>query len=320
MKTNLIRNTFISAATAALVAPVFLAAASPSSTPLGTPASSASPGRGASPALDFEQRMDRLNDRLDSVFADTFRNFDDWFGGSHFASSIDLREQKDRYVVRLYVPDSAASKVNAEVENNALHVTATNEEKENGAARSERYEQIISLPGPVESKKMKIERKHNLVVITLPKSSNALAAATPQPGPHHTAGADLAGLDQSILNRMARMQGRMEQIFRNAFPNDLTSGFNRLRLGSAVQLEDQKNQYLVRFYLPDNDLKDVQVRLENGQLHLSAAERKQTQTRGTSSLETGRYEQRFTLPGPVDEKGMKVERENGAIIVTLPKA
>ena len=61
-------------------------------------------------------------------------------------------------------------RVNVTVENNLLHVTAEAAQKENGAGQSERYEQIISLPGPVESDKMQIDRKKNLVVITLPKA------------------------------------------------------------------------------------------------------------------------------------------------------
>ncbi len=37
-----------------------------------------------------------------------------------------------------------------------------------------------------------------------------------------------------------------------------------------------------------------------------------------SGTESGQYEQLVTLPGPVKEKGMKVVRKNGTIVVTLP--
>ena len=40
----------------------------------------------------------------------------------------------------------------------------------------------------------------------------------------------------------------------------------------------------------------------------------------TSGTEMGRYEQMVTLPGPVKEMVMKVDRKNATIVVTLPKA
>jgi HSP20 family molecular chaperone IbpA len=95
------------------------------------------------------------------------------------------------------------------------------------------------------------------------------------------------------------MQARMEQIFRDAFPNDLTSGLNTLQLGSAVHLDDQKNKYVVHFYLPDKDLKNVDVKLRNGKLRLTASETESSQQKGMSQMQSGHYEQLMTLPGPV---------------------
>lgn len=39
-----------------------------------------------------------------------------------------------------------------------------------------------------------------------------------------------------------------------------------------------------------------------------------------AQIENGSYEEVIRLPGPVGEAEMKVERKNGAIVVTLPKA
>ncbi len=265
--------------------------------------------------------MRRLDAQLDSIFADTFHNLGHWFGDSKLASSIDLREQKNKYVVRVYLPDANSSKVSARVENNMLHVVATEQEQGKNNAQSERYEQIMSLPGPVQSDKMKITRKKNLFVITLPKAPSAVAAASPAPSANPASPApDWATLDESMINQMNQMQGRMEQIFQDAFPQDLTHSWNQLHLGSAVHLDDQKDQYVVRFYLPDKDLKNVNVKLDNGQLRLTASETESKQQKGFSSQESGRYEQLLTLPGPVKEKGMKVDRKEGTIVVTLPKA
>lgn len=77
---------------------------------------------------------------------------------------------------------------------------------------------------------------------------------------------------------------------------------------------------MVHFNLPDKDLQDVQVKLENGVLRLTAAESNEQKSQNATEQETGSYEQLFTLPGPVKEKQIKVERSNGTIVVTLPKA
>ena len=79
--------------------------------------------------------MQQLDEQLNTIFAGTFRDFGNWFGDPSLASSIDLREQKDKYVVRVYVPGNDTSKVNARVENGMLHVTATGQQSNNGIAR-----------------------------------------------------------------------------------------------------------------------------------------------------------------------------------------
>jgi HSP20 family molecular chaperone IbpA len=264
--------------------------------------------------------MQRLKEQMNSIFADTFDSFGDWFDRSSLASSTDVRENKDDYVVRAYVPDSKTSKINATVENNALHIIAAGQQKENSATQSERYEQIISLPGPVQRDKMQIERKEDFFVITLPKATAAIAATASKASPSVSPMSGFAGLDQLVIDRMTRMQGRMQQIFQDAFPNDTTSSFNLLQFGSAVNVDEQNDRYIVHFYLPDKDLKNVDVNLKNGELRLTASETEKDQERGMRSVQSGRYEQLITLPGPVKESGMKVDRKNGTIVVTLPKA
>lgn len=316
-KTNII----LAAAAFALAAPVFAATPSPSPTASASPTISP-PSLGTSSA-DLNQRMEQLDNQLDSVFANTFRNFGNWFGTDQLGSSLDLRDQQNKYVVRVYVPGSDTSKVNARVENNVLHVTAEGEKTSKNASQSERYEQAITLPGPVDASKMHIERKQNLVVIDLPKASGAVAAASPAALPTASPMANnFADFDQSIVNQMARMQGRMDQMMVDAFPQtaNLTNGLTSMQLGSAVHLDNEKNKYVVHFYLPDKNLKNVNVKLTNGQLRLTASENENEKAKGNQSMESGSYEQLMTLPGRVQEKGMKVARQNGTIVVTLPKA
>lgn len=266
--------------------------------------------------------MRQLDSQLDNIFTNTFRNFGNWFDQSMLSASIDLRDQKDKYVARVHLPgEQDMSKVDARVENGALHITAEGEQAKNGAASAQRFEQVLSLPGPVQSDKMRVDRKQNLVVITLPKAAGTNAAkTTASTMPSTNAAPVVTNWDQSIVNEMARMQGRMDQIVQDAFPNDFMKGSSPLNVGSAVNVKDAKDKYVVRFYLPDRDLENVNVKLENGRLHLSAKQQTEKKSANASSESYAQYQQMVTMPGPVKDQGMKIDRKGSTIVVTVPKA
>jgi HSP20 family molecular chaperone IbpA len=285
---------------------------------------SASPAVTGSPFADVNVRLRELQNRMDTIFTDTFRNVGSWFHESPMASSIDLREESNDYVARVYVPNGEdTSKVNASVENGALHVTAESHQTVNGATEAEKYEQTVSLPKPVQADKINIDRKQNLVVITVPKTSpsepappasSAVAAASP------ASSASPGEWDQTMFNQLARMQADMDATIHNLFQTDLNDGASISQLGSAMNLDDQKDKYVVHFYLPDRNLSDVNVKFENGQLQLTAKEQKNSQATNSNASSMAMYEEMLTLPGPVKQDQMKVDRKNGSIVVTVPKA
>ena len=308
------------------------ATATTTPTPSVSPSSSVStatitPLPTSSPFADVQLRLRELGNQLDDIFARSFRDLGSTFGQSAFAASVDLREQKDTYVARVYIPNGDTSKVNATIKNGALHVTMQGTKAKNGTRTLENYEQIITLPEPVRADRMQIQRKKNMVVITVPKSVAAVAAASPIPSPSATVSsspASIADWDERMLDDMKRMQAQMDQVFRNAFPNDLLNSANVLRLGSTVKVEDQNDKYIVHFTLPDRNVSDVDVKFENGRLRLTAQKQKNTSSSpggGTmQSVERGQYEEMITLPGPVNDSKMKVDRKDGSVVVTLPKA
>ena len=88
-----------------------------------------------------------------------------------------------------------------------------------------------------------------------------------------------------------------------------------------MNIEDQSDKYVVHFYLPDKNLSDVNVKFENNQLHLTAQEQKKSDAAaGDMESSVTRYETMTTLPGPVRDADMKMERKEGSVVVTLPKA
>lgn len=305
---NFVRSIIVCGAVIALNLPFKLTAA-----PAPSPASS--------PFADVDLRMQQLDKQLDSIFTDTFRNFGNWFDQSTLSASVDLRDQKDKYVARIYLPNGEdTSKVNASVENGALHITAEGEQAKNGAASTQRFEQILSLPGPVQADKMHVDRKQNLVVVTVPKAPGATTAKPASKALPFTNAPVVTNWDQSIVNEMARMQGRMDQIWEDAFPNDSMKGASPVNVGSAVNVDDQKDKYVVRFYLPDRNLENVNVKLDKDQLRLSAKEQNEKKSANAMSQSYAQYQQTITLPGPVKDQGMKVDRKGATIVVTVPKA
>jgi HSP20 family molecular chaperone IbpA len=77
------------------------------------------------------------------------------------------------------------------------------------------------------------------------------------------------------------------------------------------------------FTLPDRNLSNVDVKFENGHLHLTAREEKSTSSNAAAgtmqSVERGGYEEMIALPGPVKDSDMKVDRRGASIVVTLPR-
>jgi HSP20 family molecular chaperone IbpA len=285
-----------------------------------------SPLATGSPFADVQLRMRELQSQLDNVFAQAFRDFGSDFGQSGFASSVDLREQKDRYVARVYLPKGDTSKVNATMNGNNLEITMNGSETKNSGAQSEKYQEVIFLPQPVRADQVQIQRKPNMVVISVPKSNPSTIATTSAQSPTPSVAASpafsgaLSAWDQRMIDDMRRMEARMNTMFQNAFPNDLFNGGTTLELGSTVNVDDQKDKYVVHFALPNRDVSNANVNFENGELHLSAQEQKSSSTNSQESIERGRYEEMVTLPGPVKENEMKVNRQANAVVVILLKA
>jgi HSP20 family molecular chaperone IbpA len=302
------------------------ATVTPVASALPSAAASTTPAITASPLAGVDLRLRDLETRMDSVFADTFRNTGSWFDQSSFAFSADVQEQTNEYVARVYMRHGDTSRIDAKIDNGALHIAANNEQRVNGTTKTERYEQVINLPKPVQSDKIHINKKDNILVVTVPKTlpSAPAVASRSSTNAAASAAASPAEPEDTMFDQFARMQLRMDEATRDVFRNDVVTGASTSQLGSAMKVDDEKDNYVVHFYLPDRDVSNVNVKFDNGRLHLTAAERKNTNEKtadGTmQNIFATRYEEMITLPGPVKDKEMKVDRRARAVVVTLPKA
>jgi HSP20 family molecular chaperone IbpA len=131
------------------------------------------------------RQMERMQEEIDRAIRNATEQFQLGPGATAFrpeagySSSFDLRDRKDRFELRAYLPGVKASDVNVKIDNDrTLHVSVTQRKQETkktsgvNATVTElgQYEQVVTLPEPVKSSDMKIERNGHELVITVPKA------------------------------------------------------------------------------------------------------------------------------------------------------
>ena len=93
----------------------------------------------------------------------------------------------------------------------------------------------------------------------------------------------------------------------------------------SFNVQDLKNRYVIRAFLPDTKVSDVNVKLENKQTLQVSVSNQESQTTNEKNIasnvsEWGQYEQLIQLPSPVKADDMKVVRHEHELLITLPKA
>jgi HSP20 family protein len=90
-----------------------------------------------------------------------------------------------------------------------------------------------------------------------------------------------------------------------------------------VDIQETDHELVVKADLPDLEMKDIDVRMENGTLTLRGERKFEAQKNegGWHRVERsyGTFERAFTLPETVNPEGVKADYKNGVLTVTLPK-
>lgn len=276
----------------------------------------------------FTVKMKQWEARMSDEFQDAWRQL--WQekdatnrrGASLTKASIDLREQPDCYSVRVNLPGRNLANVEVTMTGTTVHIVAPAEGK------AGRYEQSVRLERVAADAKPVVERRpgRGLLVVTIPK-----AAGPAEPGPalsHPTPSiAATDPWDRDVLERMQQMQREMNHIFSDGFAEfsgapGFRNFFNEPRFDSSLDLKDDGTKYVVRAYLPDRDMNNVNVKIKGRTLEIEAkAENSQTPDKaGSVYSEESHYSQVLTLPGPVAAAKMKVTHQKNMLVVTVPKA
>ena len=113
------------------------------------------------------------------------------------------------------------------------------------------------------------------------------------------------------------------RVFEDAFTRVLTEPQSNRPWSPSVDIYETENELVLKVDLPDVDLKDIDVSLENQTLTI-AGERKFEQKdsgKGFHRIERsyGRFVRSFAVPNSFDTGNIGADYKNGVLTVTLPK-
>jgi HSP20 family protein len=113
------------------------------------------------------------------------------------------------------------------------------------------------------------------------------------------------------------------RLFEDAFTRMLSEPQTNRPWAPAVDIYETENELVLKADLPDVDLKDIDVRVENQTLTISGErtfEKKDT-TKGYHRIERnyGTFVRSFSLPNTFDTEHIAADFKNGVLSVTLPK-
>lgn len=122
---------------------------------------------------------------------------------------------------------------------------------------------------------------------------------------------------------MQRMQAHIDRAFDRYF-----DAWPVAAPGDAAQitLKQQADNYVVRATIPGAREGDIKVNLDGRLLSISSqvkGDEKQTAQNGAVTSEAtygSTFDEAFTLPGPVNDAGMKSDFKDGVLTLTIPKA
>lgn len=134
-------------------------------------------------------------------------------------------------------------------------------------------------------------------------------------------GASVFGSDP--FARLQQMQSQMDRLFNNMNSSFGFSGFSAAFSHPEIAVEESDKEFRVVITLAEGSDVELSTALEDSTLSISAQVRStQQDSRGglqTSSTSVSQFSRAIELGEPVDAKGMRTEKSEGEIVITVPK-
>ena len=113
------------------------------------------------------------------------------------------------------------------------------------------------------------------------------------------------------------------RLFEDAFTRMLSEPQTNRPWAPAVDVYETENELVLKADLPDVDLKDIDVRVENQTLTFAGQRKfeKQSSGNGYHRIERsyGNFTRSFAVPNTFDTDHVGASYKNGVLTVTLPK-
>jgi HSP20 family molecular chaperone IbpA len=129
-------------------------------------------------------RMQHIQQEMNNLFRDSMKDINSvdngFFNGPKFDASATVQDRGNNYVATFYLPNRDLGHVKVNIKDAVLTVNASAEETTKSkpsttgtnAPETEMlsdYEQLVTLPGPVDAGKMKVDKTGDNIVVTIPK-------------------------------------------------------------------------------------------------------------------------------------------------------
>jgi HSP20 family protein len=113
------------------------------------------------------------------------------------------------------------------------------------------------------------------------------------------------------------------RLFEDAFNRALTEPQTNRPWAPAVDIYETENELVLKADVPDVDMKDIDVRVENQTLTIAGERKfeKQDAGNGFHRIERsyGTFVRSFAVPNAFDTENVAAAYKNGVLTVTLPK-
>lgn len=126
----------------------------------------------------------------------------------------------------------------------------------------------------------------------------------------------------AVLDRITSMQAEMDRVYNSTFGSSFRSPASLSRWNPAVDVYQDKDQFVVVAELPGLKKEEIEILLHDATLTISG-ERKHEGSREQGFFTErfyGKYQRSLTLPTPVDPGKVKASYKDGLLQVMLPKA
>jgi HSP20 family protein len=126
----------------------------------------------------------------------------------------------------------------------------------------------------------------------------------------------------SAFERLPSLRDELNRLFDFALPvrdSGLFSGWT-----PALDVYDEKDNFVVKAELPGMKKEDIQISLHEGVLTISGERKQERETKEGETFRSERYFGRFqrsvTLPAMVNANAVKATYKDGVLTIDLPKA